>query len=181
MNNPDKKVSKFLSFILRHKPETIGLTLDENGWASVPELLQKLEASGSHMTLAKLQEIVTSNDKQRFIFSEDFSHIRANQGHSIHIDLQLEPLQPPAILYHGTARKNLDSIFEKGLMKQERHHVHLSDNTHTAKSVGSRYGFPVVLSIDAHKMYQDGFVFYRTNNNVWLTDHVPSQYLSNHA
>lgn len=171
------KLSKFLSLVLRHKPETIGLTLDPHGWASVPELLSKAEVSGRKLTFEKLKEIVKANDKQRFGFNEDYSKIRARQGHSLAVDLQLVPREPPNILYHGTVAKNLPSIKEKGLSRQSRQHVHLSADKATALAVGSRYGKPVVLEIEAKEMHKKGLSFYLSENGVWLTDSVPLPYI----
>jgi len=173
-----KKLSKFLSLILRHKPEHIGLELDDHGWALIDDLLDK--AGNPELTRELLYEIVTTNDKQRFIISEDGSRIRANQGHSIKVDLGLQELKPPNILYHGTADRFVDSIFEKGLIKKQRHHVHLSEQIKTAEAVGKRYGKLVLLKIDAEKMYSKGFKFYKSENEVWLVDTVPSEYLSKH-
>lgn len=171
------QLSKFLSLVLRHKPETIGLALDENGWADVSELLEKFNSSGTAITFDELKVIVDENTKKRFAFNDDFSKIRANQGHSIEVDLKLQAQTPPAILYHGTAVQNLESIKEKGLLKGERQHVHLSDNIATATQVGSRHGKPVVLEIDTAAMLADGHVFYLAENNVWLTDFVPAKYI----
>lgn len=172
-----KRHSKFLSLILRHKPETIGLSLDDNGWANVQELLQKIAIFGKKFNAEMLEQIVIQNDKQRFAFSDDGLKIRANQGHSLSIDLKLNPTTPPIQLYHGTAKRNLASIQAKGLLKQNRHHVHLSENKATAIAVGKRYGSPVVLTIDSLRMHEQGIVFYCSANGVWLTDHVAIQYL----
>ena len=177
MKEQDKSLSKFLSLILRHKPQTIGLTLNKQGWASVEELLTKANAHQVPLTLEKLQTIVETNDKSRFLFSEDGTHIRASQGHSIQVDLQLNKVEPPPILYHGTAQQNIDSIKAKGLLKGQRHHVHLSADPLTAKNVGGRYGKPVVIQVQAEKMHLQGFAFYQSQNGVWLTDHVPPPYL----
>lgn len=172
--------SKFLSLVLRHQPQTIGLTLDDAGWADVSELLQKLALAGRTVTLDLLREVVASNDKRRFSFSEDGTRIRANQGHSIDVALGLEELEPPAVLYHGTASRFIDSVMRTGLDKRQRHHVHLTEDIVTARSVGQRYGVPIILAIDAAAMCADGHRFYRSDNNVWLTDHVPVRYLSRH-
>ena len=171
------KISKFLSLTLRHRPQTIGLTLDENGWADVEELIDKARAHGRTISLDLLSEVVAKNDKKRFVFSEDGTRIRANQGHSIEIDLDLEPLAPQDILYHGTARKYLNSIKQHGLMKRRRHHVHLSSDIQTALKVGARHGEPVIFKVHAGRMYRDGYVFYKSANDVWLTDQVPYKYL----
>ncbi|MDW6003538.1 RNA 2'-phosphotransferase [Vibrio mangrovi] len=159
--NQLKHIGKFLSFVLRHKPEAIGLTLDPYGWANIDELVNKTSRSDEikHIDKALIQEVVKSSDKQRFIISEDGEHIRANQGHSIHVDLQLKPVTPPEFLYHGTATRFLDSILEQGLKPQQRQHVHLSANTETAIAVGQRYGKPAVLKIKARLMHEQGFDF----------------------
>ncbi len=178
-NTPNNTTSqsKFLSLILRHKPETIGLTLDANGWADTTELLEKLSASGNAITFDELKTIVDENAKKRFTFNDDFSKIRASQGHSIEVDLKLEPQIPPTILYHGTAIKNIDSIKAQGIIKGSRQHVHLSADRETALKVGSRHGKPIVLEIDTTKMQADGCVFYLSANHVWLTDFVAPQYI----
>lgn len=173
----DRKLSKFLSLILRHKPEKLGVTLDDRGWASVPEILQKMNERGMAVDLARIVHVVNTNDKQRFRLSEDRQRIRANQGHSIPIKLDLSPQAPPEWLFHGTATKNLASIREKGLLKGRRQHVHLSWDEETAVRVGQRHGKPVVLKIQAGRMQQDGFVFYLSDNKVWLTDRVPASYI----
>lgn len=172
-----KQKSKFLSLILRHKPEVIGLGLDENGWASVEELLAKAPQGRIRLTFEELKEVVDTNDKKRFAFSDDFTMIRANQGHSLKVDLKLEEKTPPGLLYHGTAIQNLDSIKEQGLIKGQRHHVHLSADKETAVKVGGRHGKPVVLTIASMNMYQSGITFYRSENGVWLTDHVAVQFI----
>ncbi|MDD5393649.1 MAG: RNA 2'-phosphotransferase [Thiothrix sp.] len=172
------KQSKFLSLILRHEPDKIGLTLDEAGWASVPELLAQLAAHGRGMSMEELEHVVTTNDKQRFSFNEDKIRIRANQGHSLKtLDLGLQPIEPPEILYHGTAERFLDSILQTGLEKRSRQHVHLSADEETAYKVGIRHGKPIILKVAAGQMQRDGFNFYRSDNGVWLTDHVPTLYL----
>ncbi|WMS85911.1 RNA 2'-phosphotransferase [Pleionea litopenaei] len=171
------KRSKFLSLVLRHQPQKIGLTLDESGWADVSELLTKMNDHGMALTLEELDIVVNDNDKQRFKYSDDRKKIRASQGHSLKVNLALASTQPPAILFHGTAKKNLDAIFRQGLLKRDRHHVHLTENTSTALKVGERYGDPILLKIDALAMYGDGFLFYCSDNHVWLTDTVPPQYI----
>jgi len=175
--NTTTSKSKFLSLILRHKPETIGLTLDANGWADTNELLEKLAANGGTMTFDELKTIVDENTKKRFAFNDDFSKIRASQGHSIEVDLKLEPQIPPTILYHGTALKNVDSIKAQGIIKGSRQHVHLSADQETAVKVGSRHGKPVILEINTAKMLADGCVFYLSDNHVWLTDFVAPLYI----
>ena len=179
MNEQHKKrISKYLSLVLRHKPEIIGLNLDENGWADVEELQEKCAKQNRAFTLEELDEVVETNDKKRFILNEDKTKIRANQGHSIDIDLALKPQQPPEFLYHGTAETNLASIFEKGIEKRNRQHVHLSQDKETATKVGMRHGKPVILTIETGKMHEDGILFYLSENKVWLTDFVDAEYIS---
>lgn len=178
MANRTIKISKFLSLVLRHKPETIGLTLDGAGWASVVELLRQCEQHGFPLSLAELETIVVTNDKQRFSFSEDGQHIRANQGHSIEVELGYKPLEPPEVLYHGTVERFLPAIEEKGLLKGKRHHVHLSADVTTAAKVGARRGRPVILQAHSGQMYRAGHIFYQSANGVWLTEHVPAAYIS---
>ncbi|REC45805.1 RNA 2'-phosphotransferase [Chryseobacterium sp. 5_R23647] len=173
-----KKTSKFLSYVLRHHPELIHLNLDENGWANVDELIVKSTNDSQGFTFEELDEIVETNDKKRFIFNEDKTRIRANQGHSIDINLALIPQQPPEFLYHGTAQGNIDSILEKGIEKRSRQHVHLSQDKETATKVGMRHGKPVILTINTQKMFDDGIEFYLSENNVWLTDFVDIKYIS---
>ena len=171
-----KRISKFLSLVLRHKPQAIDLHLDENGWADTNELLNKMATRGKTITLDQLQYVVTNNDKQRFTFNDDQTKIRANQGHSIDIQLNLEAQTPPEMLYHGTATRFLDAIFEKGLIKGKRQHVHLSSDIETATKVGKRHGKLAILVVQSGKMYEAGFEFYLSKNEVWLTDHIPSEY-----
>jgi putative RNA 2'-phosphotransferase len=170
--------SKLLALVLRHRPDKIGLQLDENGWAATDELLSKLNEHRFPFDFELLKMVVETNDKQRFIFSDDLSKIRANQGHSVEVDLDLPSKTPPSFLYHGTAEKNLDSIKKQGLHKANRHHVHLSAETDTAMKVGGRHGKPVVLKVHSGEMRMDGFQFFQSENGVWLTDSVPSKYLS---
>ena len=172
-----KKTSKFLSYVLRHHPEIIGLHLDENGWANVDELITKSTNDSQGFTFEELDEIVQTNDKKRFIFNEDKTTIRANQGHSIDINLALIPQQPPEFLYHGTAQRNIESILEKGIEKRSRQHVHLSQDIETATKVGMRHGKPIILTINTEKMFDDGIEFYLSENNVWLTDFVDATYI----
>lgn len=171
------KTSKFLSLVLRHQPETIGITLDEQGWVATEELIDKCNRKGTKLDFEKLQTIVKNCEKQRFAFNEDLSRIRANQGHSVQMSLGYTPQQPPATLYHGTASRNLESIRQKGLEKGNRHEVHLSIKHETAIQVGERHGKPVVLTIQSEKMHRNGILFYLSDNGVWLTDHVPPQYI----
>ena len=176
MSNRSVKVSKFLSLVLRHEPERIGLILDQAGWAPVSELLVACQSHGFPLTLEELQEVVSSNDKKRFSFSEDGLRIRANQGHSVPVNLDYTPVGPPEILYHGTAERFLPLIKEKGLLKRDRHHVHLSKDVVTATAVGQRHGKPIVLEVKSGLMHRDGYLFYESANGVWLTEHVPTNY-----
>ena len=179
MTEDERKTrSKFLSYVLRHRPDEIGIELDRAGWAPVDVLLVQCDEYGRSMTWEELEEVVATNDKQRFEFSDDRAMIRARQGHSIQVDLGYEPMEPPAVLYHGTARRNLETIRFQGLLKGRRHHVHLSTDTRMTLKVAARHGPPVLITIDAGSMQRDGFVFYRTGNQVWLTDHVPVRYLN---
>lgn len=172
-----KHISKFLSLVLRHEPEQIGLTLDEEGWADVVELIAKINEKGIRLDFATLQIVVDTNDKKRFAFNEDQSRIRASQGHSVEVDLNLPPQVPPRILYHGTAIKFLPIIKEKGLARMERQHLHLSADEEIAKNVGGRHGKPVVLVIQALAMHEKGYVFFLSDNGVWLTDQVPPAFI----
>jgi putative RNA 2'-phosphotransferase len=172
-----KHISKFLSLVLRHEPEQIGLALDDEGWADVAALIEKINQKGIRLDFATLQIIVDTNDKKRFAFNEDKSRIRASQGHSVEVNLNLPPQVPPNILYHGTAIKFLPVIKEKGLFKMERRHLHLSADEGIAKNVGGRHGKPVVLVIQALAMHEKGHVFYLSDNGVWLTDHVPPAFI----
>ena len=179
MNETNKKrISKFLSLVLRHQPEHIGLNLDRNGWAEVNELIDKSKTKHILFSRSELEAIVVTNDKQRFAFNADKTKIRANQGHSVKtIDLQLEAIQPPEFLYYGTVAKFIDAIRTTGLQKRSRQHVHLSEDRDTATKVGSRRGVPIVLSISSLEMHNKGYQFYRSENNVWLTDHVPVAFI----
>ncbi|KFF28337.1 RNA 2'-phosphotransferase [Chryseobacterium vrystaatense] len=174
----NKRISKFLSLILRHQPETIQLKLDENGWAEVNELITKSAKGRMHFTFEELEEVVETNNKKRFAFNEDKTKIRASQGHSIDVDLALNTVQPPDFLYHGTAETNISSILEKGIEKRSRQHVHLSADKETATKVGMRHGKPIILTIRTGDMHNDGILFYLSANNVWLTDFVEAKYIS---
>lgn len=171
------RVSKFLSLVLRHRPEKIGIALDSQGWVSVSELLKGCREHNFPLTRKELRAVVDTNDKKRFSFSQDGLFIRANQGHSVEVELGYEPAVPPPVLYHGTAERFLPSIERHGLMRGERHHVHLSETTETAKAVGQRYGKPAVLKIASAQMREEGYVFFRSANGVWLTEHVPAKYI----
>ena len=172
------KTGKFISLVLRHAPERIGITLDENGWADIGLLIAALNKHGHRMDMVRLDEIVSTNNKQRYSYSADKTRIRANQGHSITVDVELVPATPPARLYHGTADRFAESILRDGLLRQNRNHVHLSADTETAITVGKRHGRPIVFAINAAQMHADGHVFYLSENKVWLTAHVPPHYLS---
>lgn len=175
------KISKLLSLVLRHKPQAIGITLDENGWTDVQTLLTRLAANGHQLTPDQLYDLVDTNPKKRFALTDDRTRIRANQGHSVEIDLGYRQSTPPEWLFHGTATRFIDSIMDQGLKKMGRHHVHLSDNEATARQVGSRHGKPVVLVVQAEAMARAGFVFFQSENGVWLTNHIPAAYLSSNG
>lgn len=177
MKQNDVKLGKFISLILRHHPETIHLKLDEQGWADLEQLINGINQYGLSIDRTILDRIVTQNDKQRYSYNEDKTKIRANQGHSISVNLELTSVVPPDILYHGTASRFTGSIFQEGITKQSRQYVHLSSDYKTALSVGSRHGTPVVLKIYASRMYQDGYSFYLSENHVWLTPYIPVKYI----
>lgn len=172
-----KHLSKFLSLILRHKPETIGLQLNENGWANVQELISKINQHNTGLDVELLNHIVETNDKKRFAFNEDKTMIRASQGHSVQVELNLKEMQPPEFLHHGTVQQYIAAIQKEGLKKMSRRHVHLSKDKETATKVGSRRGKPVILTINAAAMQTDGYTFFLSDNGVWLTDQVPVQYI----
>ena len=174
----NKNTSKFISLILRHKPETIGITLDEHGWADVQELIDGVNQSEGH-TLDReiLEEIVRTDEKQRYSFNEDHTLIRANQGHSILVDVELEETVPPDILWHGTGEKYVPSIDVQGLIPKSRLYVHLSSDMETARRVGSRHGKPIIYEIQCREMSADGYQFFLSANKVWLTKEVPAKYL----
>ncbi len=175
MSKDVKSVSKFLSLVLRHKPEILGITLDPQGWVALDVLVQ---ASNGRLSVELVQEVVASNDKQRFAMSPDGLRIRAHQGHTVSVDLDLQPCTPPQILYHGTYVDALDQIRIRGLHRMERHHVHLTEDANLARKTGSRRGPAVLLQIDAGQMFKDGLIFYCTANKVWLTEHVALKYFS---
>lgn len=172
------KISKFLSKHLRHAPEDIGITLEAGGWVEVETLLEACAKHGMRISRETLNTVVEDNSKQRFAFDETGTRIRANQGHSTNVSLEFESVTPPETLYHGTATKFLPSILETGIQRMKRHHVHLSSDIETAAKVGSRHGKLVMLEVNARSMVESGFVFYRSENNVWLVDTVPVEYLS---
>jgi len=173
-----KEISKLLSLVLRHTPERIGITLDKNGWTDIKQLISKAKKAGYKLTLEEILETVQTNDKQRFTISEDGRKIRAAQGHSIDIDLALHPIEPPEILFHGTASANLNSIFEQGIQSAKRQYVHLSSNEETALKVGNRHGKAIVLKISSGQMFKEGFNFFKADNGVWLTDHILPKYIN---
>ena len=177
MDKTKIRLSKTLSRVLRHDPVSIGLHLDAQGWADVSELLKCLSAAGYAITRAVLNDIVAENDKQRFCFSDDLSRIRANQGHSIEVDLGLVACEPPKQLFHGTAWRHLDSIKQQGLLPGKRQQVHLSVDQVTARRVGMRHGKPVIIPVKAQAMHQAGYAFYLSDNGVWLCDQVPVEFL----
>lgn len=172
-----QRISKYLSLVLRHKPQIIGIKLDEHGWTDVTTLLVKLNSRGYQLDLDQLRYVVATNNKKRFAFNSDESLLRASQGHSVNVQLGYAEKKPPEFLYHGTAKRFVDAIRVEGLKKMNRHQVHLSADEQTALAVGSRHGKPVVLIIRAGDMAADGYVFYQSENGVWLTDHVPAAYL----
>lgn len=172
-----RRLSKFLSYHLRHRPDLLGLELGPGGWVSIDDLTAAAARAGRPFSLDELREMVALNDKQRFAIDEEKGLIRANQGHSLAVDLELEVMRPPPQLYHGTATRFMGSISKLGLKKMSRHHVHLSADTETARKVGARHGVPVVLVVAAEKMAVAGYEFRRSPNGVWLVDEVPPLYL----
>ena len=172
------RLSKYLSKHLRHRPERLGLELGPGGWVEVEMLLEACARQRFPISRAELEEVVERNDKKRFAFDPSGTFIRAQQGHTVPVDLMLEPAEPPPELYHGTPEGNLEPILRRGLQSMGRHHVHLSPDEATAAVVGRRRGRPVVLAVDARAMRRDGWEFYRSGNGVWLVKHVPPRYLS---
>ena len=177
MGNKNDKLSVFISLILRHKPQVINIVLDEQGYANVDELIKGVNDSGRNLTQEILENIVKTDDKGRYSFNANKTKIRANQGHSVNVDVGLKEVIPPKVLYHGTAERNLDSILMNGIKKMNRLYVHLTDNLETAKKVGKRHGKPIVLAINTKKMIKDGYRFYLSDNGVWLTDFIPKGYI----
>lgn len=175
MKKSQTRTSKFLSLVLRHRPETVGITLDDEGWVDVGVLLDALKAHGSPLSREALESVVEQNDKKRFVIRD--GKIRANQGHSVKIELRLRPTIPPSRLYHGTATRFLDVILEEGLKPMGRRHVHLSSDLETAVRVGRRHGKPAILLVETRGMVEDGFELYLSENGVWLTERVPPEYL----
>ena len=170
-------ISKYMSLILRHKPDVIGIELDEHGWANVNDLISGIEKDNHGFNFELLEEIVRSDSKQRYSFNDDKSLIRANQGHSVNVDVELKEKEPPEYLYHGTVEKYVKSINQDGLIPKSRLYVHLSKDIKTAEIVGKRHGKEVVYCIDSRQMYRDGYKFYLSENGVWLTKEAPVKYL----
>lgn len=173
-----KQISKFMSLVLRHRPELLQLEMDAQGWVAVEELIQKIQQRHANFNQAILEEVVATNNKKRFAFSADGQKIRASQGHSINIELGYTPVVPPKTLFHGTATRFVTSIQAKGLMKLKRHHVHLSEEWATAVEVGKRHGKVVVFEVAAQALHEQGQAFYQSENGVWLTESVPPRYLT---
>lgn len=177
MSKKNKNISKFLSYVLRHHPDKLGITLDENGWTSVAILLEKINVEPYSLSMEQLEDVVATNNKKRFAFNEDKTMIRASQGHSVNIDLALQPKEPPNYLYHGTVEKFITSIQDKGLIKGTRQHVHLSADKETAINVGSRRGKPIILTVRSGEMHTQNHAFYQSENGVWLTEEVPTEFI----
>jgi putative RNA 2'-phosphotransferase len=171
------KLSRFLSLVLRHQPEIIGITLSEDGWTNVDELIAAINRHGQALDFETLEHVVETNDKKRFAFSDDGEMIRANQGHSVEVNLGYQPTPPPVILYHGTVARFLPGIRENGIQKGQRHHVHLSATLDVAITVGKRRGQPLILTVRAKEMHDAGHHFHISANGVWLTDLVPPQFI----
>lgn len=177
MDKNQIKTGKFISLILRHHPEAIGMTLDEHGWADVDALIRGVNQNGHFLDRALLETIVRENDKQRYSFSEDGTKIRANQGHSVPVDVELTEAEPPEFLYHGTAERFAEAIRAEGLQPMSRLYVHLSKDRETALKVGARHGKPHIFIVHAGEMARQGYVFWLSANGVWLTKHVPPAFL----
>ena len=175
-NKEFNNLGRYIALILRHKPDVIGITLDKHGWANVKDLIDGINNT-QYFTMEMLEEIVNKDNKQRYSFNEDKTFIRANQGHSIKVDVDLKEKIPPDILYHGTGEKYCNSIDKNGLTSKSRLYVHLSRDINTAIDVGSRHGNPIIYKIKSKKMYEDGYKFYISKNNVWLTEKVPVKYI----
>ncbi|MEM7375407.1 MAG: RNA 2'-phosphotransferase [Bacteroidota bacterium] len=174
-----KRIGRFLSLLLRHRPEILDLDLDQQGWTDVDTLLHKLSSTDKAISREELDLIVAENPKKRYAFNDDKSRIRAQQGHSVTVDLAYEPSPPPEYLYHGTVSKFVGSIRSQGLQKGKRHHVHLSPDRDTAINVGQRRGKPVILTIRAGAMHRAGYPFYVSGNGVWLADEIPPEFIEN--
>jgi len=178
ISKEDMRISKFMSLILRHKPEEIGLKFDEYGYIKTSGLINGLNKKGYKVTISDIERIVDEDNKQRYSFNNDKSKIKANQGHSIAVNLELQAIEPPKVLYHGTATRFSENIFKEGIKKQARQYVHLSADIETAAKVGKRHGELVIFKINSGQMYNDGYKFFLSENKVWLTDYVPIKYLS---
>ena len=174
----DKAVSKFLSYVLRHKPEAAGVTLDPAGWVAIDALIASAERAGRELSREDLERITRENDKKRFTISPDGLRIRAAQGHSVEVDLGLMPVIPPDTLFHGTADRNVEAILAEGLKPQSRQHVHLSPDVQTARKVGARHGKPVILTIASHEAHDQGQIFWQAENGVWLTNALDPKFLT---
>ncbi|MCH5162643.1 MAG: RNA 2'-phosphotransferase [Clostridiales bacterium] len=172
-----KNISKFIAYILRHNPSAAGLELDEHGWADVGALIVGICKTGRFIDIRMLEEIVQTDNKHRFDFNADHTEIRANQGHSVKVNVEMKVCTPPDVLYHGTAKKYIESIRRDGILKKSRNYVHLSKDTETAIKVGRRHGEAVVLKIHARQMYEDGYIFLCSANGVWQTEQVPFKYV----
>ena len=175
-NKSDIRLGRFLSLVLRHDPQAAGITLDEHGWADVKALLAGVNRTGRQIDMDILERIVRENNKQRYAFNENHTKIRANQGHSVQVDVELRQETPPQYLYHGTATRFLNAIHKEGIRKMNRQYVHLSGDYETALAVGKRHGNPFVITIDAQAMTRDGAVFYHSKNGVWLCEQVDTRY-----
>lgn len=175
--NQDENMGRFISLILRHHPETVGIQLDAHGWANVDELLHGINVSGRKIDMKMLERIVQNNNKKRYSFNEDKTKIRANQGHSIKVDVEMQEIIPPNELYHGTADRFMDSIKEKGILKMSRQYVHLSLDVETAVMVGKRHGKPIILVVDTKNMLEDGYTFWLSDNGVWQSEDIPWKYV----
>lgn len=176
-DSDSQKISKFLSLVLRHQPEALGIELDENDWTDTTTLLQRLTQQQRPLTLAELHHVVDTNSKKRFAFNDDHTCIRASQGHSVEVELGYQPVPPPTLLYHGTTSRFLAGIQAEGLHKGSRHHAHLSADADTAQQVGTRHGQPVILRIRAGEMAAAGHLFYQSANGVWLAEAVPAAFI----
>lgn len=170
-------ISKYMSLILRHKPDVIGIELDEHGWANVNDLISGIEKDNHGFNFELLEEIVRSDSKQRYSFNDDKSFIRANQGHSVNVDVELKEKEPPEYLYHGTGEKYVKSINQDGLIPKSRLYVHLSKDIKTAENVGKRHGKEIIYRINSGRMYRNGYKFYLSENGIWLTKEAPVKYL----
>ncbi|NFO98296.1 RNA 2'-phosphotransferase [Clostridium botulinum] len=177
ISKKDMKNSKFMSLILRHKPQEANLILDEYGYANISDLIKGMRDKGYKITIEDVERIVREDNKKRYSFNSDNTKIRANQGHSIRVNLELQSIQPPSVLYHGTSIRFRDNILKEGVKKQSRQYVHLSSDIDTAINVGKRHGSPIIFLINSKEMFEDGYKFYLSENKVWLTDYVPIKYI----